>query len=607
MKITIIKNLDYSPQAEPELLDVVTEAESRGHEAEIINLNGFNSIEEQIEQAGDVIFYRTSGLTPGLREGFLGRTLFLRLLQDKVIINSKLMEWPHLTYKLVQQKLVAAKTDLNTIPTWHFRSVEELHKAIGSGTLSFPLIQKPLLGAKGNGVKLIENKESLAGELPSQIESVVYQPYIQNSGDFRIIMLGGVFMGAILRRSPDGSVLNNISQGAEAEVVRDRKLLRDLHLISGKVGSVFDLSLYGLDLMYDARDNKIYFLEVNAPPQWKGFEASTGLSVSGAFVDLCEDLYDRKKKRASKLIRNYYQRHAHTMTEKKQFHWHSRLWLWTGDAESRKQLDQLKGYYIGEDEDSMRRKIAWHLRATTEELYESINFQKERAKLFEVYPKLINYEQLLLLILFSKTVYGMDIGPLVREQIEFDEIVAYRDRLQSNPGHIATLASFAVNYLYLTETIVGSKRVSPEFLYDVATRHGDTKEVSQIKLQMYLLLHCIIGESQFYSQRVERDLPIYTNMLKYVEQRFFTHYHQISTDLKFEFLVCAALCNYSTKLKSIMVSEGEQSLSPIGNFIVDAYNDNRRTLRRVLNSSEHANILYTMAKQKRADVSQSTS
>ena len=222
---SIIKDTDASPEAEPELNGIVTAATERGHEAEIINLTSFNTIEEHIAAMGDVIFYRTSKLTPGLREGFLGRTLFLRMLQDKIIINGKLMEWPHLTYKLVQQKLISSRTDLNTIPTWHYRSREELQKAIQQKVLSYPFIQKPLLGAKGHGVELIGSAKELDELLPENVASVVYQPFIKNSGDFRILMLGGVFMGAILRRSQEGSVLNNISQGGSAEVVHDRDLL----------------------------------------------------------------------------------------------------------------------------------------------------------------------------------------------------------------------------------------------------------------------------------------------------------------------------------------------------------------------------------------------
>ena len=605
MKISIIKNLAVSPEAEPELADVVTEAERRGHAAEIINLTSFNGIDETIDQMGDVIFYRTSSLTPGLREGFIGRTLFMRLAREKVIINRGLMQWPHLTYKLVQQKLVASHTKLNTIPTWHYRYKKDLLQAVADGVLQYPFVEKPILGAKGTGVRLIETPDDLA-DTPDETSRFVYQPNIKNDGDFRILMLGGVFHGAIYRRAQSGQFLNNISQGAGAEMVTDRQLLRELHLISGQIGSVFDLTLYGLDLVYNENDGKFYFLEVNAPPQWKGFEAATGVSVSGAFVDLCEDLHARRTTRASKSIRDFYQRHAGTMTEKKRFHWHSRLWLWTGDELSRGKLDDLKEYYLGHNEAERRRKISWLLRSDYHELYESINFQERRRELFKVYPKLINYEQLLLLALFAKTIYNEDVLPLIHEQITPEELLSYRDTLLKQPEHIATLASFAVNYLYLTDTVLGAPQpLQPELFYNIAVADG-ADDVASIKMQMYMLLHCIIGESRFYAQRVNADKPVYTKMLKHVEQRFYTHYHQISLDLKFEFLVCAALCGYKSKLTSIMLREGEQSLSPIGNFIVDAFIRDRGSLRRVLNSSEHANILYTMARQKPSHVAAAT-
>ena len=85
-------------------------------------------------------------------------------------------------------------------------------------------------------------------------------------------------------------------------------------------------------------------------------------------------------------------------------------------------------------------------------------------------------------------------------------------------------------------------------------------------------------------------------MIQLVEEIISENYFNINLDLKLEFLVCTRILNYQTKLKEVIRSETENSLSNSGNYLIDVYNSmsfikNKNDFK----SSEHRNILYIMA------------
>jgi hypothetical protein len=117
-------------------------------------------------------------------------------------------------------------------------------------------------------------------------------------------------------------------------------------------------------------------------------------------------------------------------------------------------------------------------------------------------------------------------------------------------------------------------------------------------LQAYMLTHAIIGESNFYSNKITRHKKIYEQIIIELEKLIGDNYFQLALDVKFEFLVCCEICNYSSSLKNLILAEADRSLADNGNFLISRLNDSRGFLTRNLLDAEHRNTLYIMATSK---------
>jgi hypothetical protein len=202
-------------------------------------------------------------------------------------------------------------------------------------------------------------------------------------------------------------------------------------------------------------------------------------------------------------------------------------------------------------------------------------------------------------VLFAETVYGKDIRPMVSELISETDLLQLRDALLQDKAAIATLSTHAVNYFYLLENYHSPNGerdyIDPEYLYQIAMEQDTEGDAARIRFQIYLLTHCIIGASRFYSRKIEKDLDWYQKMVKSLEVIIQDNYFAVSLDNKLEFLVCAELCRYESQLKSLIFGEADRSLALTGNFLIDKLNDKESRLSNKVAMSEHRNVLYIMA------------
>jgi glutathione synthase/RimK-type ligase-like ATP-grasp enzyme len=155
--------------------------------------------------------------------------------------------------------------------------------------IGFPCVVKLLIGSFGEGIVLSRDPSSFRDlmELVSNLDhrqSLILQQYIATrpGQDLRVMVIGGQVLGAMLRRSTDGSFKANISRGGDGEAFALNPEIEQLALQSaGAVG----LEIAGVDLLFDGDGYCV--CEVNSAPGFQGFEAATGCNVARAMLTHC--------------------------------------------------------------------------------------------------------------------------------------------------------------------------------------------------------------------------------------------------------------------------------------------------------------------------------
>lgn len=142
------------------------------------------------------------------------------------------------------------------------------HEAHG---LQFPVIVKGTEAAQGADNFMARSMEELQN-LPLRPETrYIMQECIPNEFDYRVLVIGGRVTAIIKRsRTNTDSHLNNISQGASAELIPAEELpeICDLALRAAKTMGRLDHA--GVDILVDSETGKPYVLEVNRRPDMAG-------------------------------------------------------------------------------------------------------------------------------------------------------------------------------------------------------------------------------------------------------------------------------------------------------------------------------------------------
>ena len=143
------------------------------------------------------------------------------------------------------------------------------------------LVQKPLFGAQGEGLRLIERDEDLAPA--EEVNGAYYlQEFVARADgpycDWRLFVSGKRVVASMLRHGM--SWITNIKQGARAEAAIPSQELVDLALrASACVGADFA----GVDIMQTRHENFVV-LEVNSMPAWQGLQRVTHTRIADAIV-----------------------------------------------------------------------------------------------------------------------------------------------------------------------------------------------------------------------------------------------------------------------------------------------------------------------------------
>lgn len=148
-----------------------------------------------------------------------------------------------------------------------------------------PLVLKPLFGAQGRGIKLIERVEDLPTDAAGIGDVYYLQQFIARSGppyaDFRIFVSAGKAIAMMRRVS--GDWITNVNRGASPErlEVASEPRMAELAVAAARaVGADFA----GIDILADA-NGRLFVLEANSMPAWSGLQSVSSINIAGAIAD----------------------------------------------------------------------------------------------------------------------------------------------------------------------------------------------------------------------------------------------------------------------------------------------------------------------------------
>lgn len=295
----------------------------------------------------------------------------------------------------------------------------------------------------------------------------------------------------------------------------------------------------------------------------------------------------------SEQIYSTYHRRTSSLSLDKAFHFHSRLYLWLNDQHSKAELEHLKAQYIGVNskEHELNLKKAVQSQADPQH-----HFYQIRRPYFEHYPQLIGYGDVLFKGLFSQLIYHLNLQKIIANIISEEDLVELENRLLADPEALAMISTHAINYLLVLNNYFFHKesRKILNHVQDVLHHQYSFENRQHVLLAIYLITHCVIGETLFYSQ-LPNNLSLLNDMLFFAGELIGQQYELITLDVKLEFLVSCRLCNIKHPLQKKIHQEANSSIIEIDGKYLLIDQNYRSNYNQDLESTEHRNVLYLMA------------
>ena len=169
------------------------------------------------------------------------------------------------------------------IPTPRTLVTEDFQTALSACREMGDVVLKPLFGSEGKGMVRIVEEETAYRVLRSwELNRYIYciQEYIPHyQVDLRAFVVGSRVIAAMRRRGTKWKT--NFSQGAEVESV---KLNSEMEALALKAARLVHLDYAGVDLM-PTEDGRIYVVEINSIPGWRGLQKTTSTKIADCIVD----------------------------------------------------------------------------------------------------------------------------------------------------------------------------------------------------------------------------------------------------------------------------------------------------------------------------------
>ena len=171
-----------------------------------------------------------------------------------------------------------------TPPTWVLSDPVAAAAVVGDELRAGnEVVQKPLFGSQGKGVRRIARPEDLHAD--GDYNGVYYlQRFVPpgSSGwrDWRVFVIDGSAVAAMRREGRDW--VNNVALGGTCQTAVLEPPLRQLAEAATRV---LGLDYSGVDLLRDA-DGRWWVVEVNSIPAWRGLQGTCPTSIAGRLAEL---------------------------------------------------------------------------------------------------------------------------------------------------------------------------------------------------------------------------------------------------------------------------------------------------------------------------------
>lgn len=198
----------------------------------------------------------------------------IRQINCKKFLNKEVfLNEPLIGNKTVQQKLVGLYNSNIIIDTYNKNNIPV--------NIKIPFIAKPNHGSCGQGIFLIHDI-LFTQDAP---DHYIFQPYIKNDGDWRVIVVGGKSISAIKRLGQIGQTTNNIATGNFAVAETNISVLDEIYPIAESVAKSMNFDYVGIDIIKNIETNKYYFLESNERPTFETSQILTGINISKLILE----------------------------------------------------------------------------------------------------------------------------------------------------------------------------------------------------------------------------------------------------------------------------------------------------------------------------------
>ncbi len=222
---------------------------------------------------GNCVLWRLSSLGPS------GNGAGYGLMDGRISINSGLYVMPEIGNKYFQQQVLQySELAEYAVPTFYTWSYEQLADLVERGLLQYPVVVKPVHGASARGVVYLADSEQ-ARQHPNW-DGHVAQSYIENDGEWRVFVVGGVATGAMKKVAAEGKRFNLVGPGATVSHETDDTVRDELYDIATRAASLFHTELNGVDIVRDRHTGRLHIFEVNVAPGWQNrFDTTTGEDI----------------------------------------------------------------------------------------------------------------------------------------------------------------------------------------------------------------------------------------------------------------------------------------------------------------------------------------
>jgi len=216
----------------------------------------------------------------GSLEQIIFRVDALHRLEDRGV---RVMNSPRAIERTVDKFWTSVLLEQCGVPTPETVVCDNAEEAAVAFRALGDVIVKPLFGSMGLGMVRVSDEEMAFRVFRTieQIRGVYYlQRTINHEGvDIRAFVVGGRVLGAIERRAPGWRT--NLARGGTARSVA---LSEEWSALAVRAAAAVGADYAGVDLLADS-NGKVYVLEVNGIPGWRGLQEATGIDVAGRLVD----------------------------------------------------------------------------------------------------------------------------------------------------------------------------------------------------------------------------------------------------------------------------------------------------------------------------------